>query len=84
MVDNNKLYDACHNFYALATHKENHHYKDFIITVFLDDGDWVAEIARKGEKEGYMPVVSLKKETAIEEAKKKIDKALAAQARDNK
>jgi len=71
------IFKLASNFEKLATeqHKPEHlEYRGHTIKVFYEDGDWIAEIAKIGDKEGRMPQFGLQKEVAIKRAKEAIDK----------
>lgn len=51
-------------------------YKGFTIKLIEEDGDWVAEISRRGDREGYMSSFGVNKESALSRAKEAIDKII--------
>ncbi|HEY5268028.1 MAG TPA: hypothetical protein VII94_02745 [Candidatus Saccharimonadales bacterium] len=57
-------------------------YKGFKIKVFEEDGDWIAEISKDGDSEGYMSTEGLTKPSAIHKAKEVIDKIVKAITRE--
>ena len=71
------LLEVCTEYEKVANeeHKPEHlEYRGHTIKVFYEDGDWIAEIAKIGDKEGRMPQFGLQKEVAIKRAKEAIDK----------
>ncbi len=59
-------------------------YKGFNIKIFeeLGSGDWIAEISKDGDTEGYMSTDGLTKASAIHKAKETIDKIVKAITRE--
>jgi hypothetical protein len=52
-------------------------YRGHTITLSFEDGDWIAKIAKVGDREGRMPEFGLQREVALSRAKAAIDRMIA-------